>query len=151
MVNKITSTVIVYHKKRQECDETGNFCDRIRIPSSSRRTSTSRDDPSQGKSQHNTTTHRKRILNANLSGNRARHNRQRHVLSSNSSEAELLDRNLICNVLSSYSSPMGPNAHRSRSISDVSSLSTVSVLRFDPIRLRAPCVEESQLGCICSG
>ena len=37
--------------------------------------------------------------------------------------------------------PMAPNAHRSRSISDVSSFSTVSVLSFDPIRVMALCVE----------
>ena len=45
---------------------------------------------------------------------------------------------------------MGPSAHRSHSISDVSSFSTVSVLSFDPIRVRALCVEEPQLGCISS-
>ena len=38
--------------------------------------------------------------------------------------------------------PMGPNAHKSRSIAKVSSLSTASVLSFDPIRVRALCVEE---------
>ncbi len=41
--------------------------------------------------------------------------------------------------------PVGPNAHRSRSISDVSSFSTVSVLSFEPIRMRALCVEERRL------
>ena len=34
---------------------------------------------------------------------------------------------------------MGPKAHRSRSISDVS-FTTVSVLSFDPVRVRALCV-----------
>ena len=48
-------------------------------------------------------------------------------------------------------SPDGPNPRRSRSILDVSSLSTVSVLSFDPIRVRALCVEELQLGWISSG
>ena len=46
--------------------------------------------------------------------------------------------------------PMGPNAHRSGSISDVSSVSTVSVLSFDPIRVRALYVEEPLLRCISS-
>ena len=46
---------------------------------------------------------------------------------------------------------MGPNTHRSRSISDVLSFSTVSVLGFDPIRVRALYVEEPQLRCISSG
>ena len=45
---------------------------------------------------------------------------------------------------------MGPNAHRCRSISDVLSFSTVSVVSFDPIRVRALCVEEPQLGRISS-
>ena len=35
--------------------------------------------------------------------------------------------------------------HRSRSISDISSFSTVSVLSFDPSSERALCVEELQL------
>ena len=35
------------------------------------------------------------------------------------------------------------NAHRSCSISDVSSFSTVSVLSFDPVRMKALCVEEA--------
>ena len=39
--------------------------------------------------------------------------------------------------------PMEPNAHRSRSISDVSSFSSVSVLGFYPIRERALCVLKS--------
>ena len=39
---------------------------------------------------------------------------------------------------------MGPKAHRSRSNSDVSACSMVSVLSFDPIRVRALCVEEPQ-------
>ena len=46
---------------------------------------------------------------------------------------------------------MGPDAHISRSISDVSSFSIVSVLSFDPIRVRALCVEEPVLGWISSG
>jgi len=37
----------------------------------------------------NITTHRKRTLSANFSGNCVRYNRQRHVLSSNFAEAEL--------------------------------------------------------------
>ena len=41
---------------------------------------------------------------------------------------------------------MGPNAHKSRSISDVSSFSTIAVLSFGPIRLRALCVEVPQPG-----
>ena len=41
--------------------------------------------------------------------------------------------------------------HRSRSISDIPSFSKVSVLSFDPIHVRALCVELSQLGCISSG
>ena len=41
--------------------------------------------------------------------------------------------------------PMEPNAHRSRSISDVSTFSTVSVFSFDPIRVRALCVEEPSI------
>ena len=41
-------------------------------------------------------------------------------------------------------------AHRSRSISDVSSFSTVSVLSFYPIRVRALCVKQPQVGCISS-
>ena len=45
---------------------------------------------------------------------------------------------------------MGPNAHRSRSISDVPSFSMGSVLSCYPIRARALCVEEPQLGCISS-
>ena len=43
---------------------------------------------------------------------------------------------------------MGPNTHRSRSISDVSSFSTESALSFDLIRVRAQCVEEPQPGYI---
>ena len=43
---------------------------------------------------------------------------------------------------------LGTNANRSRSISAVSSFSTVSILRFDYIRVRALCVDEPQLGCI---
>ena len=46
--------------------------------------------------------------------------------------------------------PMEPNAHRSRSISDVSSFNTVSVLNLYHICLRALCVEEPKLGCISS-
>ena len=46
---------------------------------------------------------------------------------------------------------MEPNTHISRSISDVSSFSTVSVLSFDPILKRALCVEVPQFGCISSG
>ena len=42
---------------------------------------------------------------------------------------------------------MKPNARRSRSISDISSFNTVSVLSSYPIRVRALCVEEPQLGC----
>ena len=42
--------------------------------------------------------------------------------------------------------PMGPTAHISRSIANVSSLCTVSDLSFDPIRVRVLYVEESQLG-----
>ena len=45
---------------------------------------------------------------------------------------------------------MEPNAHRSRSMSDVSSFSTVYVLSVYPIRVRALCVVEPQLGCISS-
>ena len=45
---------------------------------------------------------------------------------------------------------MGSNAHRSRSILDVLSFSTVPVLSCYPIRVRALCVEEPQLGCISS-
>ena len=63
---------------------------------------------------------------------------------------ELLDRN--------WGTPTPPpltpdgNPHRSRSISDVSSFSTVFILRFFyPIRVRALRVEEPQLGCISSG
>ena len=41
--------------------------------------------------------------------------------------------------------PMGPNARRSRSISDVSSFSTVSVLSVYPTRVGALCVEKPQL------
>ena len=37
---------------------------------------------------------------------------------------------------------MGLNAHRSRLISEVSAFSSVTVLSFDPIRVRALCVEE---------
>ena len=40
--------------------------------------------------------------------------------------------------------------HSSRSILDVSSFGTVSVLSFNPIRIRALCIEEPQLGCISS-
>ena len=47
--------------------------------------------------------------------------------------------------------PMGPKVHRFRSISDVSSFSTVSVLSFDPILVRALCVGEPRLGCFSSG
>ena len=43
---------------------------------------------------------------------------------------------------------MESNAHRSRSISDVSSFSTVSVLSFYDIRVRALRVQKPQLGCI---
>ena len=43
---------------------------------------------------------------------------------------------------------MVPNAHRSRSISDVSSFSTVSVLSLYAIRVNALCVQKPQLGCI---
>ena len=46
--------------------------------------------------------------------------------------------------------PVGPNAHRSRSNSDVASFSTVSVLSFYPIRVRALRAEEPQLRCISS-
>ena len=49
------------------------------------------------------------------------------------SKAELLD-------MSWAKPPVEQNAHRSRSISDVSSFSTVSVLRFYMIRVRALCV-----------
>ena len=50
------------------------------------------------------------------------------------SEPELLD--------SSWGTP---NAHRSHSISDISSFSTVSVLSFYTIHVRALCVKEPQL------
>ena len=43
---------------------------------------------------------------------------------------------------------MEPNAHRSRSIADVSSFSTVSLLIFYTIRVRALHVDEPQLGCM---
>ena len=47
---------------------------------------------------------------------------------------------------------MEPNAHRSRSVSDVASVSTVSVLSCYTIRdVRAMCIEEPRLGWISSG
>ena len=41
--------------------------------------------------------------------------------------------------------------HRSHSISDISSFNMVSMLSFDPIRVRVLYVEEPQLRCISSG
>ena len=62
-------------------------------------------------------------------------------LGSERSQPEQLDRSR------GTPTPVEPNAHRSRSISDVS----LSVLIVDTIRVRALCVDEPQLGCISSG
>ena len=43
---------------------------------------------------------------------------------------------------------MGPAVRRSHLNSDVPSFSAVYILNFEPISLRALCVEEPQLGCI---
>ena len=67
----------------------------------------------------------------------------------NSIGAPVANYNVISQELG-RSAPMGPNAHRSRSISDVSSFSTVSVLCSNSTRVRVLCAEETQIGCISS-